>query len=55
MNTSYPNLLVALNTIRTDSELSNQYTGSSTLNNYFLDCFNTGWFGTDENPLEIKT
>lgn len=53
-NESYPNLLVALNTIGTDPELSNQYTGSSTLNNYFLDWFNTGWFGTDENPLEIK-
>jgi len=52
-NSSYPNLLVSLETINTDSELSNHYTTTSINNDYFLDWFNTGWFGTSENPLQL--
>ncbi|WP_149275772.1 c-type cytochrome [Pareuzebyella sediminis] len=50
---SYPNLMVALETVETDPELSNYYTQSSAINDYFLDWFNTGWFGTYSEPLEI--
>lgn len=53
-NESYPNLLVSLKTIGTDPALSNRYSGPSQINDYFLDWFNNGWFGTDENPLEFK-
>ena len=53
-NSSYPNLLVSLKTIGTDPELSNHYTEPSAINDYFMDWFNTGWFGTSSNPLEIK-
>jgi len=49
----YPNLMVSLKTIGTDPELSNSYTGSSALNAYFFDWFNTGWFGTGTAPLEL--
>ncbi len=49
----YPNLMVSLKTIGTDPELSNRYTASSDLNAYFLDWFNTGWFGTGTAPLEL--
>ena len=34
---TYPNLIVTLNTIGTDTALSNQYTSTSTTNAYFLD------------------
>lgn len=50
---TYPNLLVALESIQTDSELSNHYTEASKRNSYFLDWFNNGWFGTYSSPLEI--
>jgi len=50
---SYPNYMVALNTVGTDPELSNHYSQSSVINDYFTDWFNTGWFGTTSNPLEI--
>ncbi|SDL27337.1 c-type cytochrome [Kriegella aquimaris] len=52
-DSTYPNFMVSLKTIGTDPELSNHYTTPSPVNNYFFDWFNTGWFGTDENPLEI--
>ncbi len=52
-DSSYPNLLVSLETVNTDSELSNHYTTSTTNNDYFLDWFNNGWFGSSENPLEL--
>ena len=51
----YPNLMVSLKTIGTDPELSNGYTESSVLTDYFLDWFNTGWFATGEAPLELFT
>ncbi len=54
-NEIYPNLLVALESIETDPELSNHYSASTEQNNYFMDWFNTGWFGSSENPLEIKS
>ncbi len=50
---SYPNLRVSLNSIGTDPELSNLYNQSSEFNAYFMDWFNTGWFGSTENPLRI--
>lgn len=50
---SYPNLLVALNTIGTDPELSLRYTTPSELKDYFTDWFNNGWFGTYSEPLEV--
>ncbi len=50
---SYPNVLVALESIQTDPELSNHYTEPSAQNAYFLDWFNNGWFGTYSSPLEI--
>ena len=50
---TYPNLLVSLKTIGTDPEVSNLYSISSDFNDYFLDWFNTGWFGSGSNPLEI--
>lgn len=50
---SYPNLLVALESIGTDPELSNHYTASTPRNSYFLDWFNNGWFGSYSSPLEI--
>lgn len=50
---SYPNLLVSLKTIGTDPELSDHYSVPSPLNDYFMDWFNAGWFGTTSNPLEI--
>ena len=52
-NATYPNFIVSLKTIGTDPELSNHYSTSSTVNNYFLDWFNSGWFGSGENALEI--
>lgn len=51
---TYPNLLVALNTIGTDPALSDRYSGPSQINDYFLDWFNNGWFGTDENSLKFE-
>jgi len=53
-NPTYPNLLVTLKSVGTDPELSNHYTQSSPMNDYFMDWFNTGWFGTNDNSLEIK-
>ncbi|CAM4319995.1 c-type cytochrome [Zobellia roscoffensis] len=50
----YPNLLVSLTSIGTDPALSNLYTTPSTVNEYFLDWFNTGWFGTGTTGLEFK-
>jgi hypothetical protein len=50
---TYPNFLVALESIQTDPELSNHYNTPSELNTYFLDWFNNGWFGTFGSPLEI--
>ncbi|MUH37545.1 hypothetical protein D9O36_16980 [Zobellia amurskyensis] len=53
-NEEYPNLLVSLATIGTDPELSNLYTEPAELNDYFLDWFNTGWFGTGATGLEFN-
>ncbi|MBU2996259.1 c-type cytochrome [Cellulophaga baltica] len=50
----YPNSLVSLGTVNTDSELSNHYTETSLLNTYFFDWFNTGYFGTGENGLLLN-
>lgn len=50
---TYPNYMVSLNSVGTDPELSNHYNQSSPINDYFMDWFNTGWFGTSPNPLEI--
>ena len=50
---TYPNFLVALESIQTDPELSNHYTTPSEVNTYFLDWFNNGWFGTFGSALEI--
>ena len=50
---TYPNFLVALESIQTDPELSNHYSTRSELLDYFLDWFNNGWFGTFGSPLEI--
>lgn len=52
-NASYPNLLVALESIETDPELSNHYTETSEQSTYFFNWFNTGWFGTNTNPLTL--
>lgn len=49
----YPNVLVALESIKTDPELSEHYTEPTPQNAYFLDWFNNGWFGTYSSPLEI--
>jgi mono/diheme cytochrome c family protein len=51
---TYPNLLVTLKSVGTDPELSNHYTTSSPINDYFMDWFNSGWFGTTSNKLQIK-
>ncbi|MBU2946455.1 c-type cytochrome [Zobellia uliginosa] len=51
---SYPNLLVSLKTIGTDPALSDLYTTPSNVNDYFLDWFNTGWFGTGSAGLEFN-
>src|SRR5690606_9782491 len=51
---TYPNLLVTLRSVGTDPELSDHYTESSPMNDYFMDWFNTGWFGTYGNILQIK-
>ncbi|MCK0189233.1 c-type cytochrome [Arenibacter sp. F20364] len=51
---SYPNLLVTLNSVGTDPTLSDHYTTSSPMNDYFMDWFNSGWFGTTSNNLQIK-
>lgn len=53
-NPTYPNLLVTLESVGTDPELSNHYTKSSPMNDYFMDWFNSGWFGTYGNNLQIK-
>ncbi|NAS13250.1 c-type cytochrome [Poritiphilus flavus] len=52
-NASYPNLLVSLSTVGTDRALSDHYSTSSEINDYFMDFFNNGWFGTDDNPLLV--
>ncbi len=52
-NPSYPNLLVSLSTIGTDRALSDHYTSSSEINDYFMDFFNNGWFGTDDNAILV--
>jgi len=52
-NTSYPNLLVSLNTIGTDPALSDLYTNTSAEMTYFKDWFNTGWFGNSANGLKV--
>jgi mono/diheme cytochrome c family protein len=51
---NYPNLLVTLNSVGTDPELSDLYTTASPMNDYFMDWFNSGWFGTSSNKLQIK-
>lgn len=51
---SYPNVLVGLNTIKTDPELSNRNTRDTDYNRYFYDWFNTGYFGTEPNNLVLK-
>lgn len=51
---TYPNLLVTLKSVGTDPELSNLYTTSSPMNDYFMDWFNSGWFGTASNNLQIE-
>ena len=53
-NSSYPNLLVELESIETDPELSDHYTNSTDQLDYFLDWFNTGWFGSGNAPLNLK-
>ena len=53
-NSQYPNSLVALNTVKTDPELSNHYTENSPENEYFFDWFNTGYMGTQPNGLQYK-
>lgn len=53
-NSQYPNSLVALNTVKTDPELSNHYTKNSAENDYFYDWFNTGYLGTQPNGLQYK-
>lgn len=52
---TYPNLLVSLATIGTDPELSDLYNTLTPFNDYFFDWFNTGWFGNDPNPLELRS
>ncbi len=52
-NPTYPNKLIALNTIGTDPALSNFYSDNTPQANYFKDWFNTGWFGQGENSLEV--
>ena len=52
-NASFPNVLVALESIETDPELSNHYTEISEENTYFFNWFNTGWFGANTNPLTL--
>ncbi|WP_291867365.1 c-type cytochrome [Maribacter sp.] len=51
---SYPNLLVALESVETDPELSNYYSVTTETSNYFFDWFNTGWFGSDTAPLSLN-
>lgn len=51
---SYPNVLVALNIVKTDPELSNRNTRESDYNRYFYEWFNTGYFGSGPNPLRLK-
>jgi len=53
-NSTYPNLLVALNTIGTDAALSDFYTGTSSESTYFKDWFNNGWFGNGNDALLVK-
>ena len=53
INADYPNLMVSLKTVNTDPELSNRYSEPSSINDYFFDWFNTGWFGSGAAPLEI--
>jgi mono/diheme cytochrome c family protein len=53
-NPSYPNSLVALNTIKTDPELSNHYTQNSDYNRYFFEWFNSGYLGTEPHNLVLK-
>ena len=53
-NNSYPNKLVSLKTIGTDSALSNFYTDDSSESTYFKNWFNTGWFGSGSNSLLVK-
>ena len=53
-NPTYPNLLVSLKSVGTDPELSDHYTKSSPMNDYFMEWFNSGWFGTYGNNLQIK-
>ncbi|PCE63807.1 c-type cytochrome [Sediminicola luteus] len=53
-NESYPNLLVALESIGTDPALSNDYSQASEMNDYFLDWFNTGWFAQGDAPIALK-
>ncbi|RKR13033.1 cytochrome c [Maribacter vaceletii] len=50
-NGAYPNLLVALESVETDPELSNHYTTVTEESTYFFDWFNTGWFGSTTDPL----
>lgn len=52
-NASYPNLLVSLESIETDPELSNHYTETTENSTYFFNWFNTGWFGTNTNPIRF--
>lgn len=52
-NETYPNLVVSLNTIGTDPELSKLYSTPSELNTYFFDWFNNGWFSSGQNGLEL--
>ncbi len=48
---TYPNLLVALDVVRTDPFLSNNFASSNYA--YFTDWFNNGWFGKAPNPAQF--
>lgn len=52
-NESYPNKLIALNTIGTDPYLSDFYSEPSTESDFFKNWFNTGWFSSGSNGLEV--
>ncbi len=52
-NETYPNKLIALTKIGTDPHLSNYYTEPSTEADFFKNWFNTGWFSSGSNGLEV--
>ena len=52
-NETYPNKLIALTKIGTDPYLSNYYSEPSIEGDFFKDWFNTGWFSSGSNGLEV--